>query len=247
MAGAFPTLSVGGSVFYPLTMRVLTLTRVYESPSGARQRHAVRAPMVEFTMNLSKLVAADAAAVDAFFDSQKGAFDSTWTLTFNSRTFTGMRFAADEIRWTEDLPGRYSATLSASGMYTLPATVAALPALASGAVTRLGWSKARKFETSFTDMESGSRHALALRGGGFTAYPSTPALSWKLEYRGVTEALAFEVADRFATANGRYAGFSFTDPDDATVYSDVHFAVDVLEVNFRGYANASVTVEMEKV
>jgi hypothetical protein len=158
-----------------------------------------------------------------------------------------MRFSADEIRWTEDLPGRYSATLNASGLYTLPAPVSALPALASGAVTRLGWSKARKYETSFTDMESGVRHALATRGGGFSSYPSTPARSWRLEYRGVTEALAFEVADCFATANGRYAGRSFTDPDSGTVYSDVHFAADVLEVNFRGYGNAAVSVELEKV
>lgn len=246
MAGAFPTLSAGGSVFYPLTMRVSTLTRVYESPSGARQRHIVRSPMVEFTMNLPKLVAADVTAVDAFLDSQKGAYDSSWTLALNGRTFTAMRFAADEIRWTEDLPGRYSATLNASGLYTLPAPVSALPALASGAVTRLGWQKARKYETSFTDMECGERHALALRGGGFTAYPSTPVRSWKLEYRGVTEALAFEVADRFATANGRYAGFSFTDPDSATVYADTHFASDVLEINFNGYGNAAVTVELEK-
>lgn len=246
MAGAFPTLSAGGSVFYPLTMRVSTLTRVLESPSGARQRFAVRAPMVEVQTTLPKLTAADVAAVDAFFDSQKGAFDSTWTLTFAGRTFTAMRFAGDEIRWTEDLPGRYSATLNASGLYTLPAPVSSLPVLASGAVTRLGWSKARKFETSFTDMESGVRHALALRGGGFAAYPSTPARAWKLEYRGVTEALAFEVADRFATANGRYTGFSFPDPDSGTVYADTHFASDMLEVNFRGYGNAAVTVELEK-
>lgn len=234
-------------MFYPLTMRVSTLTRVHESPSGARQRFAARNPMVEFQLTFPRVLAADVALVDTFFNSQKGAFDSTWTLALNGRTFTAMRFAGDEIRWAEDLPGRYSATLSASGLYTLPATVSALPALASGAVTRLGWSKARKFETSFTDMECGVRHALALRGGGFTNYPATPARSWRLEYRGVTEAKAFEVADRFATTNGRLTGFSFTDPDDATVYSDVHFAGDVLEVVFRGYSNANLTVELEKV
>ena len=247
MAGSFPTLSAGGSVFYPLTMRVSTLTRVHESPSGARQRHVVRPAMVEFALTLPRLTAADVALVDAFFDSQKGAFDATWTLTFNSRTFTGMRFAADEIRWTEEIPGRYSTTLNATGWYVLPAPVTTLPTMPSGAVTRLGWSKARKFETSFTDMESGARHALAIRGGGFATLPATPARAWRLEFRAVSEAKAFEVADRFVTAGGRYSGFTFTDPDSLIAYADTHFANDVLEVNFRGYGNAAVSVELEKV
>lgn len=247
MAGAFPTLSEGGSVFYPLTMRVSSLTRVQESPSGARQRYVVRPVMVEFALTYPRLKAADVALVDAFFDSQKGAFDSTWTLAFNSRTFTGMRFDQDEIRWTEDKPGRYSATLNARGNYVMPATVSALPTLPSGAVTRLGWGKARAFQTNYTDMESGPRHALAIRGGGFANLPSTPARRWRLEFRSVSEAKAFEVADRFATVGGRYEGFTFTDPDSLIAYTDTHFTSDVLEVRFTGYGNAAASVDLEKM
>ena len=248
MAGAFPTLSFGGTVQYPLTLKVSCLTRIQKALNSETQRYVMRAPMAELVLTYTNLTDADRSSVESFHDSQKGAYDSTWTLDFDSKSLTAMRFSEDLLTWEENIPNRWTTRLKCSGLYPIPGSPpASLPALDSGAVTQMPWSKEREYDTSFTDMESGVRHATALRGGGLTNYPTGPELRWNLEFHKVAHDKAEEVIQFFVSKRGRFGSFSFTDPDSLVVYSGCYFGSDDLTVTYNGYGNTSLTAQVVKL
>lgn len=247
MAGSFPTLSGGGTVLYPLRLIYSCATRVVVAASGAEQRWVVRPPMIEVDATYRSLTAADQAAIDSFFDSQKGAADSTWTMAFLARTYTSMRFLDDEIRWEETLPARWTARLRSRGFH--PAIVSppsSLPSLASGAVTQLPWSKSRKYATNMTDLESGDRISLPLRGGGLSGLPTTPARAWQVVMRSIRDSEAASFVDFFVSQNGRFGSFSWQDPDTLVTYTGCRFGSDDLEVRYDGFNRVAMSFEIQK-
>lgn len=232
---------------YPTRVRYSCLTRIHAAQSAAEQRYVVRAPMVEVDAAYRNLTAADQGTIDTFFDSQKGAYDATWTLDFNGRTHTAMRFLEDEIRWEETLPNRWSTRLQSRGVHpALISPPSSLPALPSGAVTQRPWSKRRKYETSMADMESGSRHSLSLRGGGLTGFSTLAARAWDIQMPSIPSATAILIADYFMSVSGRFGLFTFTDPDTAIAYTDCRFGSDDLEVRYNGYNNCGLSFVIEK-
>jgi hypothetical protein len=248
MAGSFPTLSSGQTVEYPLRLTYRCLTRVAAGQNAAEQRWAVRGPLVEMDLSYRNLTATDQGAVQTFHDSQKGAYDSTWTIAIDGATYTKMRFLGDELRWEETLPNRWTTRLKALGVP--PAVVdppATLPALPSGAVTCRPWSKRRTYATNYADTESGVRHALAMRGGGLTNFPTGPALAWDLQFRNVRPAFVTDLVKFFLAKNGRLGSFSFTDPDTSVAYAGCRFGSDDLQVEYVGYNNCATSCVIEKL
>jgi hypothetical protein len=247
MAGSFPTLSFGTTVRYPLTLKVSCLTRVLKAANATEQRFAVRPAMVELDAVYSNLTAADQSSIDTFFNSQKGAFDSTWDITFDGKTFTDMRFLEDEIQWEEVRPNLWNTRLRSAGFHpAVSSPPSTLPALSTGAVTQLPWSKVRSFETAYTDMESGTRHATALRGGGLANFPTGAQRKWNVKWPAATAAEAEYLMKFFISVNGRMTGFSFTDPDTSVTYTGCRFDSDDLEVQYQEPAHCQVAFTIVK-
>lgn len=247
MAGHFPTLASGQPVMYPLRIRYSCLTRVHRATNGAEQRYAVRAPMVEMDLTYRNLSQADTDAIRTFFDAQKGMFDSSWDIAFGGNTYTQMRFPEDRLQWQETLPNRWTTRIRCSGFH--PAIVnppATFPALSTGAVTQRPWGKRRTYETNYSDLEVGVRHAVAMRGGGFAGFPAGPSIAWDLQYPSITPAEAGQLALFFLSKNGRLGTFDFTDPDSQVLYAGCRFASDDLDVQYAGYNHCSAAVSVEK-
>lgn len=247
MAGTFPTLSCGHSLRYPFRVRYSCLTRVQYGVNRQSQRHVVRAPMAEFTATYRNLTVADRDAIQTFFDAQKGAFDSSWSLPWLAHTYTSMRFLEDAIRWEETRFNRWTTTLSmrgfvpASAMSSPPAT---LPPLPSGAMTQ-GWAKATRYVTNLNDLESGTRYALALRVGGLSGFPASPERVLEVQLRAVTPATMDSFVRFFlATLRGRLNFTLLTDPDTAVGYF-CYAASDDFEVSFDGFNRCAATLTLE--
>ncbi len=232
---------------YPLRVTYSCLTRVQKATNTAEQRWVVRKPMVQMDATYTNLNTADYNSVQNFFESQKGQFDSTWTLDFAGKALTGMRFLSDELRWDERIPNRWTTRLIMAGFYPDPADPpVSLPPLPSGAVTQLPWNKRRTFQTGMNDLESGIRRAIAYRGGGLTNFPSYPELSWELSFSACTYDFAEQFIAYFLSKNGRFGGFTFTDPDSSLPYSDCHFASDDLDVQYVGFNRCSFSAVIVK-
>lgn len=233
MAGSFPTLSFGATAMYPLTLRVSCITRVLKAANSTEQRFAVRPAMATLEVSLVNASATDKASVDSFFDTQKGAFDSSWDITVDGKTYTSARFMDDELSWEESKPTRWTTRLTIRAFY--PAVVSppsTLPSLSTGAVTQLPWSKSRQYETNFEDMESGPRHAVAMRAGGLTNFPTDPQRTWSVKWPAATETEVENLIQFFVGKHGRLGSFSFTDPDTSVTYTGCRFDSDDLEVQY---------------
>jgi hypothetical protein len=230
---------------YPLKYTVSCITRLNRAMNASEQAWAVRPAMVNLGLQYTNLTATDQTAVQNFFDSQKGQYDSSWTLAFDGKTYTGMRFMSDELRWEETLPNRWTCKLQANGFY--PAWTydpdLGFPVNLFG--YRTG-NKRRTYDTNFVDMESGSRQALAFRGGGLTNFPTGPMLGWELIWPQLLPSDASDLIKWFVQCNGRIGLFDYTDPATGTTYHSCRFGSDELTVNYLGYNRCSSSCVIEK-
>lgn len=232
---------------YPLRLTVNCLTRTQRGTNAAEQRYAVRPAYAAIEATYTHLSETDRASVQSFFETQKGMFDATWTLAFDSKTFTAMRFQDDELTWEEARVNRWTATIRTLGLYPAVASPpSTLPALPSGAVTQLPWSKRTRYETNYIDMESGARHALALRGGGLTNFPTGVERQWDIRCPAILPETAEEFLQFFVSKHGRLGTFDFEDPDTLVTYTGCRFAADELQVQYIGYNNCSASFSVVK-
>lgn len=80
MSGMLPLVRGGATALYPVTRRLTYLTDIAMALNATEQRSKGRAPLTELVLPYSRVSAADLATFKAFFESQKGPFDSTWGL-----------------------------------------------------------------------------------------------------------------------------------------------------------------------
>lgn len=108
----FPTLSSGQVAQYPATRINGSATRVIAFADDSEQRYRVRAPLASFVLAFTRLSAADLATLRTFFDSMKGRFDSTFSLTFDGEDYDYMTLEQDAFAYSERGEGRFDVTLS---------------------------------------------------------------------------------------------------------------------------------------
>lgn len=96
-------------------------------------------------------------------------------------------------------------------------------------------------------MESGPRHAVALRAGGLTNFPSGAQRSWELRWPSATEDEVADLIAFFVSQNGRLGSFSFTDPDTSITYTGCRFDSDDLDVQYLEPQRCSVAFSITKL
>lgn len=213
---------------YPVTRRVSVPTRIVKFGSDHEQRWRTAPILNGWDLVFNRLKLADRTALETFFDTQKGAFDSTWTFPFLSTNYTSMVFDQDEFTAVEAFPNRYDVTLKIqqvkkSGTYATGGT-AVFPTLNNGIVTQRPFTASRAFRTIRNQMESGLQYARAER--------NSPLLSWKVEFPAITSTELGTLLDFFCAMLGSYKTFSFTDPQTTTTHANCRFGQDVFESRY---------------
>jgi phage-related protein len=79
MSGVLPSVKGGHSVLAPFTKNISTGTVIARFENGYEQRFLDRGPMNTFVLQYKALAKADRDVLTAFFNTQKGSFDSSWT------------------------------------------------------------------------------------------------------------------------------------------------------------------------
>ena len=108
---SFPTLSFGTVALYPLTEVSEYRTSIMPHVDGSEQRWRQRAPLASFVLQLDRISQADKNTVQAFFDTTKGGFDSTWDITIGGTLYSYMTFEDSGLDVTESEPMRYSMSI----------------------------------------------------------------------------------------------------------------------------------------
>ncbi len=210
MAGTFPVLEDGQVCKYPVASTSSWVTRVNQFVDFSEQRWVNRQPLRRFVFQYKDISAADLATLKAFFETQKGMFD-TFTVPFDGGTFENMVFEHDDFMPVEDrFPNRYSLTLRMKQtrpngwFYTISGTPA-YPQINGGIITQRPWTKGEMFFTSKIDLESGGRYSYAWR--------SDPLRKWELNYPVIEQSEGYSIGLFFEQMHGRMTSFDFDDPD----------------------------------
>lgn len=107
----FPTLSSGQVAKHPATRIRSASTKVLSFADDTEQRWKQRAPLARFTLTYRRLKQADMITLRNFFDSMKGEYDSTFSITLDGTTYNNCAFDQDEFTYVEKSEKLYDVTL----------------------------------------------------------------------------------------------------------------------------------------
>lgn len=242
MAGTFPTLSTGSVCMYPTSRSVSAACRILTTESGLEQRFRTAPFLSSWELQFNRLSLADLDSIRAFFETQKGAFDSTWVFPFDGTNYSYLCFDSDELIWQENRLNRFDVSVKIrqtkkSGTYATSGTPS-YPTINGGVITQLPASYGVRYLTTRNDLETGLRDAWSER--------DDPLKPWVCEYPAITASEANQLLDFFTAMGGCYKSFTFTDPVTAATFT-ARFSQDKFTRKYVSYGVNSVTLQVEQV
>ncbi len=225
---------------FPLGRKVSAPAEVVEFLDGSEQRWRTGPVLNSLSVRLNNCPASEVSAIQAWFEAQRGAYLSDWSITVGSEVLTNMALEADELAATEGEPTRYSMALqlrqtSPSGSW--PSVTAVYPGIASGArITQRPWTSKLRYLTTRNDLASGKRYAY---------YEwSDPKHLWTLTYPSITPAELLTLMQHFVGMGGRWGKFTFTDPDSLLDYPNCRYDMDAFEAEYVDAGHCSVSAQI---
>lgn len=247
MAGTFPNLGSGKPVRAGYTHSLLIRCDVKRFRSGKEQRFALSGLLNSFKLPYQNLKWADVVLLRDFFITQKGAYDSSWSITLRDpvtladRSYADMAFDADTFEYTETSCGRYSVSLACSqtvGEAVTVNTAATFPLLSTGARVQLPNKATLKYSTIRNDLDCGKRWAYYSWVNPLRVLP--------LEYGNITDAEVQSFVGHYLAMGGQVNPFSFTDPDSGVVYAACRYSADPITITRASKNNNRLTVRIEE-
>lgn len=254
MPQTLPTVRSGRQALVPLVRRNAFSTTVTQFENGTEQRWRNRAALHQFDLLYQGINKTDALALETFFNSVKGEFDSIldtdFEFTLGATLYQSNCLLEDVFPIRETRVGRYDCGFrfrqtKKSGQIT-PSGSGSFPSLSTGVTTQVPYERHRSFSSIVNDQDSGPRYAWANYGGGLSGFPTTSLRSWIVGGPALSDADANTLEAFFAFHGGRYGQFSFTDPDTAVVHTKVRFGDDTFERRYVGPSQNSVTLRLEE-
>lgn len=237
MAGSLPNVRVSAQALYPVTRRVEFLTDVAIAIDSTEQRSKTRPPLTRFVFPYTRLSSSDMGTIRTFFESQKGSFDSTWSVTLGSTTYSNLALEDDSFEAVEAAQTQttYAFTLKARQVknpgYTCGSPGAAFPTLANGLRTQLPYSQIRRFSVmKSVSPTTGLQYAFTWFGASLTGFPSGALHGWQLSFPVLSDADLSTLETHFRNQWGRWSSFTFRDPETGTDYPKCRYDQDVFEV-----------------
>lgn len=240
MPAVFPTLSFGQVCMYPVTRAIQSKTSVHKFINGREQRYCSAAVLNSWTLGFEGLDFADVLTLEAFNDTVKGSFDSTWTFPFDGTSYTDCVFETDSMEFTEKDPKVFAAELKIrqtvkSGSYST-GVAAVYPTINGGVITQRPFGRSDNWRTGKNKLDSGPQYAWT--------YLSAPLYRWVLSYPVISMSEFVTLLNFFTSMRGRWQEFTFTDPQDASVHIHCRLDVDQIEAKMvdPGYVSTSLIV-----
>lgn len=251
MSGTLPTVRGGFQALCPVTRSVEFLTDIAIGVNATEQRFKRRPPLTRFVLPYTRVNATETAAFKAFFESQKGSFDSTWSFTLGATNYTHLTFEDDAFSVREEFatPMLYAFTLRARQAQNAGQTAgspnAAFPTMANGKRAQLPYVQARRFAVLLNDNPIGPRYSYTWFAAGLTGFPTRSLRGWQLTYPNLTDADLATFEAHFRNNWGKWGGpWSFTDPDDAAVYAKCRYDNDQLAIVNNGPNQNAITLQI---
>ncbi len=232
MAGSFPTLKSGNTVWYPLQDTHSFGTGVLRFLDDTEQRWRARLMLRRFKLVCKEVNAYDASLILQFFRSQFGKFDATWSLTIGAETINNLAFSTDTFQVTEEKRNRVSFIFDVeqrkSAAPTIPSVGSYFPQINSaGIMTSLPYVLQYDYKTILNEMATGKQYSYKWR--------STPLGKFAIQLNPITDTELTVVQNYFYGMEGRKGEFTFMDPGGNLVnYSDNY--------SHASWSNASLTV-----
>jgi hypothetical protein len=229
----------------PIERKLSMPVRVIEFLDGTEQRWAAGDPLNAFTITFGDVPASEFAAVQNWFDTVKGAFDTTWSFTDADGTvYPDMACEADELAGVENAKAtKFSFSVKmrqvvSSGSYAGTPS-ATYPALYAGVYTQRPFTQGGKWLTTRNDLPSGPRYA-------WSEWAAKKRY-WVCDYPCLTLAelqgrLAF-----FMSRRGRLVSFTFHDPQANADVPNCRFDTDDFTARNLGAGQWAVTLPICEV
>lgn len=244
---ALPLVRGTAQALYPLKRTIAFDTLVSISANGSEQRSPrCGVPLFRLAFQYQNLSYADLGNLQTFFAGEKGMFASNWQVTLGSTVFANLTFDQDIIEFIEQRPKLYQCALQfrqvQNRAYTIPSALSAFPSLANVTITQLPFSQMFRNVTATGTSPSGANYSYSFYASSLTNYPTRPLRRWKLSYAALSDADLATLENAFVGWQGRYAGFSFTDPDSTTTYAHCRLDQDSMEINYQGPGQAGASL-----
>jgi hypothetical protein len=177
----------------------------------------------------------------ALFETCKGSYNQTLSLSFLGTNYTGLYFDSDAMEFSEPAIGVITGSVKLATVVRLADTgtfPSDFPMLSSGARVQRPYTHSRNFDTVSVRTEGG-RFAYARQAAGLRTWSAGgPSIS-------TTEATA--IWDMFRRAAGQWRSFQFTDPDSLTAYPHCRFGSDSLDWRMNGPNDNAITVTIQEL
>lgn len=251
MAGTLPSVRGGAPALYPVRRTLGLDCAVVKFMNGKEQRWIRHAPLNSFELRYAKISTTDIVSLNSFIVSQKGMFDSTWSITLD-QTYSNLGLDSDSWTIHEDSQSRtfYSISLRASQTQNagaLPTVGSSYPALASGALTCYPYERSPAFRTLLGRNENGPRYATAYYGAGLSGFPGGPLNNWLLSYVNVSDSDLSTYVTWFLGNGGCWKTFAFADPDNGNTFSKVRIDQPSLEIDYQQKNASSFSIKLAQI
>ena len=107
----FPSITGGSPAKYPLPRTRKFRTGQAKFCDGTEQRWTKLSTLTDFVLEYKDLHYSDLVTLRDFFYSTLAEFDSTWSITLDSVTYTDCCFTNDDFDATENKPDLWSVKL----------------------------------------------------------------------------------------------------------------------------------------
>lgn len=217
MAGTYPNLGVGTISMYPVTKDFIIPAKVVRFLDDTEQRWVSGPIRNSWVIQNGHINWSDVMTLQTFFNTQKGAFDTSWTFPFEGTNYTNCTFEDDGFTYTEIGYNKYQVNLKfrqtqQSGTYTSASSLV-YPIIAPTGqtapftvVTQYPFDSIPSYLTTRNEMtDSGLRYKYSWR--------STPLYAWNLRYNGITDTEVGTFMNFYIACLGQLKTFSFTDPN----------------------------------
>lgn len=258
MSGTLPFVrssgdGAGAQALYPVARRVEFQTDIAPGLNGTEQRYKRRPPLTRFELRYNRVNATDLASFQLFHASQKGTFDKTWAFTLGSTTYSDLTFEDQLLSAREEDETRTHYSFALRARQTKNATATAgdaggtFPTLANGATTQFPYTTVRRFSVLLNDNQAcGVRYSWAWFGGSLTGFPTGALRGWELSYPNITDTDLLTLETFYRAQWGRWARFTFVDPETAVSYAKSRFDADVFDVAHNAPNQNSVTLRIQE-
>lgn len=214
MPAIFPTLSAGAITLSPIRSLAAPV-EIVQFMDSTEQRWPTAPLLYSWSLNL-RLRPADMTAVQDFFDTVKGAYDSTWTFPFDGTNYTNMVFESDDlVRERKTAANIYYASVKVrqcKPMITPGTGPSAWPNINGAVITQYPYSETRRWKTLANRMPNGLQYAWNDR--------NFPIRLWNLAYPMITPSEAGTLLSAYVNAGGAWRSFAVTDPRTGVTYSN---------------------------